>query len=200
MNTETGGWRRGFARRAALLITVFVTLSTPAAAFAHGDEGMVPARDSVLQAIAYLVNTPDDMDMIKDKVKDAQESTDHNGVDVSQLDDAMSALEAGNMTDARVRLERAIGARVDLSGTNVEPVLQVPPGLTSVTLATGDQPGTTVVTDELAGRSGSLAVGDVVLIGLAALAVAVGIALSMRFRPEHSIHTLRRQAAGNVGA
>lgn len=200
MNIETGGRRRAFARRAALILTVFVALSTPAAAFAHGDEGMVPARDSVLQAIAYLVNTPDDMDMITDKIKDAQESTDQTGVDMSQVDGAMSALDAGKMTDARVRLEQAIGAKVDLTGTRVEPVLQVPPGLTSVTLATGDQPGTTFVTDELAGRSGSLTVADGVLLGLAVLAVATGVALSLWFRPQHSIHALRRQAAGSVGA
>jgi hypothetical protein len=200
MNTDPGHRRTGLARTtAALIFTVSSVLFLPQAALAHGDEGMVPARDSVLQAIAYLVNTPDDMDMITDKIKDAQESTDQKGVDVSQLDGAMSAVEAGKMTDARVRLEQAVGAKVDLSGTHVEPVLQVPPGLTSVTLATGEQPGTTVVTDELPGRSGGLTASDWVLIAIAVLVVAGGMLLSVRFKPEHSIHALRRQAAGSPG-
>ncbi|EWT07768.1 hypothetical protein N864_23585 [Intrasporangium chromatireducens Q5-1] len=176
---------------AVLTITSF--LSLPQVAFAHGDEGAVPARESVLQALAYVVNTPDNMDAITDKLKDAQESADQSGVNLAAVKRAMTALSAGNMRQVRTLLEQSIGAKVDLTGLNVRHVLQVPPGLASVSLATEEQPGTQTVTDELPGR-GPLTGIDATLLGLALLAAVAGVFLGARFRPEHSIHDLRRRA------
>lgn len=179
--------------RVLAVLALAGALSLPQVAFAHGDEEAVPARQSVLEAIAYVVNTPDNMDMITDKLKDAQDSQDKAGVDIAEVKQAVTALSAGNMPQVRALLEQSIGAKVDLTGLNVRHVLQVPAGLASVSLATGQQAGTQVVTDEMPGR-GSLTGGDTTLLVIAALAAAGGALLSTKFRPEHSIHDLRRRA------
>ena len=194
--------RRSRARARAVRLLAVATLvgglSLPQVAFAHGDEEEVPAREGVLQAIAYVVNTPDDVDMITDKLNDAKDSTDQAGVDITKVDQAMKALDAKNMPLVRTLLEQSIGAKVDLTGLDVRHVLQVPPGLSAVSLATGQQAGTQVVTDEMPGR-GSLSGEDAALIGIAAVVAAGGVLLSIRFRPEHSIHALRRRASPMPG-
>lgn len=182
------------ARIAAVAAVSVLSLAFPTAAFAHGDEGGVPARESVLQAIAYVVNTPDDMDMITDKLTDAKESEDQEGVDIAEVDQAIQALDRGDMPQVRLLLEQSIGARADLSGLDVRHVLQVAPGGSTVSLATGEQPGTLIVTDELTGR-GPWSGTDSALIGIAVAAAAAGVLLGWRFRPAHSVHTLRHQAA-----
>lgn len=154
----------------------------------------MPARQSVLEAIAYVVNTPGDMDMITDKMKDAEESSDKQGVDIAQVEQAMQALEKNDMPQVRLLLEESVGARADLSGTDVRHVLQLPPGSSTVALATGQEPGTQIVTDELPGRSGWTAT-DSVLTAIAGVAAAGGAVLIWRYRPAHSVHALRQQAA-----
>ncbi len=186
------------ARAAAAAALAVLSLAVAAPAFAHGDEGSVPARESVLQAIAYVVNTPDNMDMITDKLKDAKDSTDQAGVNIPEVEQAMKALDTQNMPLVRTLLEQSIGAKVDLTGLDVRHVLQVPPGLSAVSLSTGQQPGTTVVTDEMPGR-GPLSGGQAALLGIAAVAALGGTLLGIRYRPEHSIHALRRQASHTLG-
>ena len=186
------------ARFAAAFAAALVSLAVPAVAFAHGDEGAVPARESVLQAIAYVVNTPDDMDMITDKLNDAKDSQDKEGVNIAYVDQAIQALDKGDMPQVRLLLEESIGARADLSGMDVRHVLQVPPGASTVSLATGEQPGTLIVTDELSGR-GAWTGTDSTLLGIAVAVVAAGALLSWRFRPAHSVHALRQQATHPSG-
>ena len=182
-----------FAVAAAVAVAV-LSLAIPASAFAHGDEGEMSARESVLQAIAYVVNTPADIDMITDKLKDATDSQDQEGVDIADVKEALLALDKGNMSQVRLQLEESIGARADLSGLDVRHVLQVAPGGSTVSLATGLEPGTQIVTEELTGR-GPWSGIDSALIGIAAAAAAAGVLLGWRFRPAHSVHTLREQAA-----
>jgi hypothetical protein len=181
-------------RLAAASAASLLSFAVPAVAYAHGDDGELPARESVLQAIAYVVNTPSDMDMITDKLNDAKDSADKDGVDIAEVDQAMQALDEGNMPRVRLLLEESIGARADLTGMDVRHVLEVPPGSSTVSLATGQQPGTLIVADELSGR-GSWTGTDSALIGLATVAAAAGLLSGWRFRPQHSIHVLRRQAA-----
>lgn len=197
IDRQAGDRPRGSSAAARLGVAAAVSvlsLVLPAPAFAHGDESGVPARESVLQAIAYVVNTPGDMDMITDKLNDAKESPDQEGVDIAQVDQAIQALDNGDMPQVRLLLEESIGARADLSGLDVRHVLQVAPGGSTVSLATAEQPGTQIVTDELTGR-GALTGGDAALIGIAAAAAAAGVLLGWTFRPAHSVHALRRQAA-----
>ena len=194
--------RRSSAAVAALSAAAaasLMSLSLAAPAFAHEGEGEVPARDSVLQAIAYVVNTPDDMDVITDKLNDAKDSADQEGVDMADVDKAMQALDQGDMAQVRLLLEESVGAKADLSGLDVRHILQVSPGSSTVSLATGEQTGTLIVSDELPGR-GSLTGTDAALIaGAAALAIG-GLFLGWRSRPAHSIHTLRRQASHSDGS
>lgn len=180
--------RRGFA--ALLLAMATLPAFGVVAASAHGDEEPVPARQSVLQAIAYLVNTPQDTEMIADKVTDAVDSSNKAGVDVAALTRAQQAVEAGDLLQARVALEQAVGAKVDLTGLQVRHVLQVPPGLPDVSLATGAGTGTVVVTDEMPGR-GPLTGADAAGLALAAVGGGAGLVLAVRTRPTHSLRTLR---------
>ena len=182
------------AHRALAVLVLAGGLSLPQAAFGHGDEADVPARDSVLQAIALVVNTPQDMAAITDKLDDAKASTEPDGVNLADVDLAMTALRAGDMPRVRTLLEAAIGAKVDVTGLDVRHVLQVPAGLPVISLATGEQAGTLVVADELPGR-GPLDGGDAGLLAAAAVAADADIVLSVRYRPAHSIHTLRSHAS-----
>lgn len=181
-------------RLAPASLLVVLSLSVPVAAFAHGDEGAVPARESVLQAIAYVVNTPNNMDMIGDKLKDAQESQDKSGVDLAEVRQAEQAFGKGDMRRVRLLLEESIGARADLTGMDVRHVLQVAPGSSTISLATGEQAGTEIVTDELTGRGAWTTVDSTVLV-LAVVIAAAGALLAWRFRPAHSVHALRQRAA-----
>jgi hypothetical protein len=180
---------------ATALMAVSLTVLPASVAFAHGGEQELPAIDLVRQAIAYIVNTPDDMDTITDKVDDAAEAEDQAGVVTALVVQAGEALERDDMMGCRSLLQRAIGARADLSGTDVHPILQVPGGATNVELATGEQTGTNVTVDPLPGR-GDLAGTDIVVLGIAAAFALAGLVLGWRWRPRDTIRALRRRFAG----
>lgn len=189
-------WRPACRRRGLLLAMAVLVLAglvgTPGA-WAHEGEEAVKASEAVRQAIAYIVNDPGNMDAIDDKVGDALEAEDTSGADLGLVEQGRAALENDDMMRARQLLERAIGARSDLAGTDVQPILRVPPGSSTVPLAVGSETGTYVVTDELPGR-GALTGADIVLLVLAGTLGIAGVALSVRLRPPDSVRTLRRQA------
>lgn len=189
------GLRTRVARSLFTTCAVLLTLLVVGTGTARSHEGeeTAEASESVRQAIALIVNEPDDMDMIADKVADTLEAEDTTGVDLELVTDAQAALDSDQMMRARRLLERAIGARSDLAGTDVRPILQVPPGESTVPLAVGSETGTNVVTDELPGR-GSLTGADIALLGLAAGLAVAGVLLSVRFRPPDSVRELRRRA------
>jgi hypothetical protein len=191
-SVRSEGLRAGLAVVAVL--TGLLTVLASAPAWAHEGEESASAHDLVLQAVAYMVNTPGDLESIEDKVKDAQDSEDTSGVRMALVRQAESALEVGDLARARDLLQRSIGAHADLSGTDVQHILQTSPGQRSVTLATGEEAGTRVVTDEQPGRGG-LTGSDAALLVVAGVLAAGGILLSIRYRPAHSVHA-RRAAAG----
>lgn len=131
------------------MVAVVTALFLVSPASAHEDETSIKASEDVLQAISYIVNSPGNMDAISDKLKDAPESSDTSGVDLALVRQAQAAVASNDMMKARDLLQRSIGAVPDMTGTDVRHILQVPPGARSVTLATGEQSGTTVVTDEM---------------------------------------------------
>jgi len=194
------GLRRWWVRRGsfALLVSLLVLFAGAGPVAAHEGEKAAAAIDDVRQAIALIVNTPTDMDIIEDKIGDALESEDQHGVDMALVKQAKDALEGNEMMKVRDLLQRAIGARPDLTGTDVRPILQVPKGESTVPLATGEQTGTTVVTDELPGRGG-LTGADVTLLVLAGLVALAGLVFSVRSRPADTIRALRRRAAALSG-
>lgn len=185
--------RRG-GRLVGLAVSLLLLglLASPAA-WAHEGEETAKASESVRQAIAYIVNDPDNMDMINDKVADALEAEDTSGCDLALVKQAQGALAKDDMMAARTLLEKSIGARSDLTGTDVQPILQVPPGSSSVPLAVGSETGTNVVTDELPGRA-ALTAADITLLVLAGLLAVVGVLVSVRLRPPDSVRTLRHRA------
>jgi hypothetical protein len=193
-------WRPRLGRRSRghLIVTsafvlVTATLTWAPGAWAHGGETTAMASDAVRQAIAHLVHDPPNMAAVEDKVGDALEAEDTSGVDLALVEEAQAAVEANHMMRARILLERAIGARSDLAGTDMQPILQVPPGSSTVSLAVGSATGTNVVTDEMPGR-GALTGTDLVLLLLAGLMAVCGVLLSFRVRPPDSIRALRRLA------
>jgi len=171
---------------------VVMIIAAPAAA-AHGGETTANASEAVRQAIAYIVNDPDNMEAIADKVGDSLEAEDTSGVDLKLVAKAQAAVEGNHMMRARSLLEQAIGARSDMAGSNMRPILQVPPGSSTIPLAVGEESGTFVVTDELAGR-GALTGADMALLVVAAILGVAGVLLSIRLRPTDSIRSLRSQA------
>jgi hypothetical protein len=191
-SVRSGGLRAGLTAVAVLTGLLVGLASAPA--WAHEGEESTPAHELVLQALAYMLNTPGDLESIEDKVRDAQESEDPGGVKMALVRQAEGALAADDMTGARDLLQRSIGARADLTGTDVQPILQTSPGQRSVTLATGGEAGTRVVADEQPGREG-LTGGDAAVLVAAGVIAAGGILLSIRYRPAHSVHALRATAA-----
>lgn len=179
------------------LVAVLIAVVTATPAIAHEGEQSKKATDDVRQAIAYIVNEPDNMDMITDKVGDALESDHKAGVDIRLVKQAQDALGRNDMMAARALLEESIGARPDLTGTDVQPILQVPSGQSTVPLATGEETATNVITDPLPGRRG-LTGADWTLLGCAALLAVAGVMLARRWRPHDTVRQLRRRMTSAV--
>ena len=157
------------------LLTVTLLALTPAAAWAHGDEGTNRAYVYVRQAIALIVNTPGGMDSITDKVGDALDASDPSQVQLSYVRQAKAALSSGDMMRVRTLLEQSVGARVHTSNVDPVPIGQPAPMAADT--------GTVTPTDPLAGRAGGLTAGDSIMLILAVVVGLGGIALSIRLRP-----------------
>ncbi len=167
---------RGFAA----LVVVAIAATVPGVAWGHGDEESERAYDLTRQAIALIVNTPDDMDAIEDKVNDAIEAKDASGAQIPLVEQAKETMEAGDMHQTRALLEKAIGARVHTSAAEPVPIGQPAP-------ATGSETGTVAAIDALAGRDG-ISDLDWVMLALSALVLLGGVAVSIRLRPRNLPH------------
>jgi hypothetical protein len=161
-----------------LLVLVLLVLF-PGFAWAHGEDENAPAYDLVRQAIALIVNTPDDHEAIEDKVHDALEAEDTSRVTLSYVQQAMDALDADNMDQARSELEAAIGARVYTGPADPVPIGGPAPP------PTGADTGTVAAVDGIPGRA-ALSGGDRVLIVVSVVAGAAGVLLAIRPRPHES--------------
>ncbi len=168
-----------------LLLAVLVWLAVPAWADEPGESDQ--ASVLVRQAIALTVETPDDTMQIQDKVEDALKVDDKEGVNTALVEQASSALAAGDLHQTRNLLERSIGARPHLSGGDV-PAIRETSTLGSGGLATGEQTGTNVVTDPLAPRR-AMGGGQWAALAASVLLWLLGGWLALRYRP------LRRKEA-----
>ena len=168
-----GGCRRTVV---AAVIAVAVLLLSSAPAFAHGDGESDKAGDLVRQAIAHIVHDPKNTMAAAEKVDDALNAADTEGVDMALVAQASDALKQGDGHLARTLLERSIGARPHLGGNDPLPIRQVPP------LATGSETGIDVVTDPLALPGGQTGGDWATLAAMVALG-ALGVYLVVRFRP-----------------
>lgn len=109
--TSAGATQRGhLMKRAATVLFLALTLAFPAsAAWAHEGEDE-PAKTLVMEAIALLRGQPDQLDAIMDKMHDALEAEDTEGVDLDLVEQADAAFEDGQMHESWDLLEEAIGA------------------------------------------------------------------------------------------
>ena len=85
-----------------------VALAAPV--LAHEGEEKVPARTQVAVADAILRTQPEQLDLAADRINDALEAEDHEGVDLDRVKQAKAALEAGDTARTELLLEQALGA------------------------------------------------------------------------------------------
>ena len=147
-----------------------------AAAADEPDESTV-ASELVRQAIALIVNTPDDMDAVREKVGDALEVDDREGVDISLVRRADEALAAEDLHEARSLLERSIGARPHLGAGDVAPIGEVSEGH----MARGAEAGEAPILDPL--DTGDVEGGDLVAAVVGVVLALAGVLLGLRWRP-----------------
>lgn len=186
-----------------LLTTVLLTmLWTAGPAAAHGEQSD-EASVLVRQAIALIVSTPDDLGEIRERVTAAQQAPDTTGVDLALVAEADSALtDDADLAQVRTLLERSIGAGPVGAPTQDEPApattdpattdpASPPADPTSppaegtpgdVDMATGAEPGDTVIAEPLEPRP-TLDATDWTLLAGSILLGLVGVWAVLRFRP-----------------
>jgi len=175
-------------RKSIVVLTLgllsLVTAAVPAAADEPGESD--ESAQLVREAIALIVNTPGDMDAIEDKIVDAQEAPNQDGVDLDLVAEAEEAFEREEMHEVRALLERSVGAQPHPGDQDPLPIGETR-GSPGMPMATGAETGTDVAIDDLApdrDLSGSDGLGLAVLAALAGL----GVWLAIRFRPRPHPH------------
>jgi hypothetical protein len=79
-----------------------------APALAHEGEEEVPARTQVQTAVAILRTQPEQLDLAADRINDATEAQDKDGVDIDRVEQAKQTLGAGDMAKTELLLEQAL--------------------------------------------------------------------------------------------
>ena len=170
----------------ASVVSMLALIAFALPAFAHEGEKSMKSSDLVRQAIALIVNMPGDRSAVEDKINDALASSKPEGVDLTLVAQAKTALAAGEIHRVRALLEIAIGARPHTGAHMPLPIRRAPvaPGadVGNFNLATGDSPGPGIAGDPLIARRHFDGKTTVVFI-VAALLAAMGVVLAIRYRP-----------------
>ena len=95
---------------AALAVAWMAVAVLAAPALAHEGEEEVPARTQVQVADAILRTQPEQIELAADRINDALEAKDQEGVDLERVKQAKDTLEAGDMQGTELLLEQALGA------------------------------------------------------------------------------------------
>lgn len=159
-----------------MVAAMLVVLLGASPASAHGVGESDRASVLVRQSIAILVNDSGNLADAAERVGDAQAATDQEGVDLDLLERGAAALAAGDGRQARGLLERSIGARSHLDGSDPVPIGRV------AAPVVGADPGGAAVTDPLE-VGHDLTAGSWAALGALLVIGAAGVALSLRFRP-----------------
>jgi hypothetical protein len=106
----TGLPRARLLRLGSLAVAWLAVAALAAPASAHEGEEKVPARTQVAVADAILRTQPEQIELAADRINDALEAEDHEGVDLGRVKQAKAALEAGDMPRTELLLEQALGA------------------------------------------------------------------------------------------
>ena len=177
---------------AGTVIAVITAVSTPAAA---DEQGMADeARVLVLQAIALIVNTPDEEHAIEDRIEHAHEAPHQEGVDLGLVEQAGAALHDGDLERARELLQTSIGAGPYIGEGIPEPIREAHGEPGQPALAIGEETGTSVVLDEY-DPGFALDGGSIVLLALSAAGIVLGALFAWLFRPPDTVRDLRRAAS-----
>ena len=176
---DRGSIRSLWATRALLVAAaVAVTVLGASRGVAADEPGeSTVASELIRQAIALIVNTPDDMEAIDDKVVDALEVENQEGVDIALVRQAANALERRDLHTARVFLERSIGARPHLGATDVAPIGQI----SNDRPARGAEPGDAPILDPL--DTSDIDGGDIAAIATGLILALAGALLGLHWRP-----------------
>lgn len=110
MNDRNTCSARGLTRALISLGVIAFVFVPMSAALAHAGEEADPALTSVQVAIAVIRSQPVLMDVIGDKIGDAIESEDAEGVDIAKVEEAQKAFEDGDLNQTELLLEQAVGA------------------------------------------------------------------------------------------
>ena len=142
---------------------------------AHEGEEGVPAKTTVVEAIAIIATQPEQMDAIEDKIVDAQESEDTDGVDIGLVEEAGAAFENGDLDTTLLLLEQSIGVgpgemMTDPTSGAASPA-PVPPSQ--------EAPDSPLLA---AGAHRVFGVQEAGLLVLAVVSMSVGVVLVRRFR------------------
>lgn len=146
---------------------------------AHGSEDTSnKASDYVRQCIAYMVNAPGDSDMAHDKMHDAMDAADKDGVDMPDVSLAEHAFHSGDVHMAQAYLEASIGVTPHM-GT-----MQPAKVMTDSMAAVGAEPGSTFIDQPLDGVRNLSGANVGALLG-SLLALVLGAVLALRNRRRH---------------
>lgn len=177
----TGSLARLAAAAAIGLLAAFVSVPV---ALADGEGETTKGYLLVQQALGHLAHdtSMSGIDLAMEKVDDALETDDQEGVDVAELERGVAALESGDVGQARTLLQDSIQQAI-----------------AALPAATGSQTGTHDVASGLPGRV-DLRAQDWVLFAISVLALALGVWLTFLFRPQDTIRALRTRLANAPAA
>ncbi len=178
--------RRRHRHAVPLFLTWVVFLAAMLSAspvWAHGDGESGEGYLLVQQALGHLAHDTGStgVELAVEKVDDALNTEDQEGVDVAELQRARATLEAGDVAQGRTQLAESIR----------EALSQLPP-------ATGEETGTTTVPSALSGR-GALSGSDWMFLVGSVLLMGLGGGLAWRFRPRDNLRHLRAQLGSGSG-
>jgi hypothetical protein len=100
---------RRFGLLGGLVGAFLAAAAVTAPALAHEGEEDVPARVQVQTAVAILRTQPEQIDLAADRINDATEAKDKEGVDIDRVERAKQPLEAGDKVKTELLLEQALG-------------------------------------------------------------------------------------------
>ena len=170
--------RRIWIRLLVAGVVVVGGLTSASPAWAHAGSGETEVGYILVQqALGHLAHdkTSNGMDSAMEKIGDVLKTKDQAGVNIAEVQQAKTALEAGQAVQAQALLQHSI----------TEAVSKLMP-------ATGEETGTKVVLDGLPGR-GALGGAGWALLAASLLFLVLGGGLAYRFKPADTVGQLRER-------
>lgn len=173
-----------------VLVVILVLVSAPAAT--ANEEETDEASLLVMQTISLIANGRD-VDVVEERLVDALEAPDKEGVDMAKVEEAAALLEQEPVDEARLeQIREVLSEAVEIRAATGYGAIPEPGEMgEGSSIVTGAETGTVVVLDELRPARGVDSGNDVVLILVGLALAALGLVLARRWRPHHNIHQLR---------